>query len=75
MYIGVQKYMAGGSKVVFPNMELLEVDVPVAVESAYTLPSTFSEKEKRKYPLFDSSGRVCRGFCCQSVRKVNLKCL
>lgn len=58
LYIAAKKYLAGGSKVLFPNMELLEVDVPVAVESSYSLPSAFSEKENRQYPLFDSSGRL-----------------
>lgn len=42
----------------FPNMELLEVDVPVAVQSAYALPETFDEEDTRQYPLFDSSGKV-----------------
>lgn len=59
LHIGAKKYLTGGSKVLFPSIELLEVEVPVAVESHYKLPSLFSEEEIRQYPLFDSSGRVC----------------
>lgn len=58
LHIGAKKYLTGGSKVLFPSIELLEVEVPVAVESHYKLPSLFSEEEIRQYPLFDSSGRL-----------------
>lgn len=58
LYIGAKRYLNGGSKVLFPNMELLEVEVPEAVKAAYKLSSAFSENEKRQYPLFDSSGRL-----------------
>ncbi|KAL4240753.1 hypothetical protein ACF0H5_001544 [Mactra antiquata] len=58
LYIAAKRYLPGGSKVLFPSTELLEVDVPVAQERSYKLPSTFSEQEKRKFPLFDSSGKL-----------------
>ncbi|XP_053389216.1 uncharacterized protein LOC123562054 [Mercenaria mercenaria] len=58
LYIGAKAYTKGGAKVLFPNIELLEVDVPIAVENLYKLPSAFSEKEKSQYPLFDGSGKL-----------------
>lgn len=58
LYVSVKRQKKGGAKVMFPNMELLEVDVPVSVQSAYALPETFDEEDIRQYPLFDSSGKV-----------------
>ena len=49
---------AGGSKTTFPNIDLLSVEVPEAVESLYALPSVFSEADAASYPLFDKDGKV-----------------
>ena len=58
LYVAVKRQLAGGAKVTFPHLELLEVDVPEAVATSYNLPAIFSDSDARQYPLFDSSGKV-----------------
>ena len=58
VYVSVKRMKTGGRRTTFPNIDLLSVDVPEAVEHLYSLPSVFSEKEAASYPLFDKSGKV-----------------
>ncbi|XP_052760655.1 uncharacterized protein LOC128203318 [Mya arenaria] len=58
VYVAVRRQLVGGSRVLFPHMELLEVEPPAALQPLYSLSAAYTESDKRKYPLFDSSGRL-----------------